>query len=503
MSTVSADGVQPVRIAKDPRDGTLYYLKLNGDIYQLTRKPGEGNSTSARLYSSTDHGLTDNVQGMAIGPDGTIYVVGNTVTDGGNSTFATIMKGIPDATGKRTWSLLAQTVPYPRSRTAFDHIFNGIIVSPDGAYVYVNSGARTDHGEVQTAGGVYPDLREVPLTTKIFRLPTNGSGLALPNDLAALRAAGYIFTEGNRNAFDFGFAPGGELFATDNGPDRDMSDELNWLRPGLHYGFPWRMGAADNPQQFANYDPANDRLLDSRFIGVFYGYYHNDPTFPPPPTTFADPVINIGPDADKFRDPSDGSIKDASASGQTLGTFTAHRAPLGLVFDRNGAMAAPFLRHGFMLSFTPGDATGNSVAGPFFDASQDLVDLDLTRLGNTNFQARVTRLVGGFSTPVDAEVIGNKIYVLEYSGTQAVWEITFPPAPVSLVLTNPKISGNGAISFTVSGAIPEQSYEIQSSSTLANWQTLTNIVPLTGQFQFADAAPANAPQRFYRAVQRP
>jgi len=38
-------------------------------------------------------------------------------------------------------------------------------------------------------------------------------------------------------------------------------------------------------------------------------------------------------------------------------------------------MDLPFQNHGFMASFTPGDPNGNSVAGPFFDASQDLVDL--------------------------------------------------------------------------------------------------------------------------------
>jgi len=106
-------------------------------------------------------------------------------------------------------------------------------------------------------------------------------------------ARGYIFAEGTRNSFDFAFAPNGDLFATENGPDRDMSEELNWLRPGLHYGFPWRIGGADNPQQFPNYDPAPTvcstkvrrrpgRLLSQR------------PDFPPPPTNFTEPIINVG-----------------------------------------------------------------------------------------------------------------------------------------------------------------------------------------------------------------
>src|SRR5204862_5118195 len=123
--------------------------------------------------------------------------------------------------------------------------------------------------------------RDVRLTAKIFRLPANASILFLPNDANALRSAGYIFAEGTRNSFDVAFAPNGDLFATEIGPDRDMSDELNWLRPGLHFGFPWRIGGADNPQQFPDYNPQNDLLLNSNFIGVYYGYYHNDPAFPP------------------------------------------------------------------------------------------------------------------------------------------------------------------------------------------------------------------------------
>ncbi|HVV73804.1 MAG TPA: LamG-like jellyroll fold domain-containing protein, partial [Verrucomicrobiae bacterium] len=486
MNTASADGVHSVRIAKDPRDNSLYYLKLNGDIYHVSLQPGVGDSTSTRFYTALDHGIIGQVEGLAIGPDGTIYVVGNLTTNGGNYTFAQIARGIPGANGTRAWSVLAQTEPYPLSHTAFDHLFNGIIASPDGAWVYVNSGARTDHGEVQSAGGLFPQTREVPLTAKIFRLPTGTTNLLLVNDLNALRSAGYIFAEGTRNAFDFGFAPDGELFAIDNGPDRDMSDELNWLRPGLHYGFPWRMGGADNPQQFPNYDPAQDHLLDPRFIAVALGYYHNDPTFPPPPTNFAEPVINIGPDADKFRDPSSGLIQDASALGQTLMTLTAHRTPLGLVFDTTGALAPPYQHHGFLLSYTPGDPNGTNLPGPFFDPGQDMVDLALTQLGGTNYEARVSRLVSGFNQPVDAEIIGNRIYVLEYGGSQGLWEVTFPSAAAGLVLRVPARLGDGTFRFTVDGAVPGTGYELQVSTNLINWAAITNLVPHSSEFEFVD-----------------
>ena len=419
-----------VRIAKDPRDNTLYYLKQNGEIYQVDL----ASATSKLLYSANEHGLS-NTQGMAIGPDGSIYLIGNTdVADGQTGalsrTKATILKGIINPnTGQRAWSVLAFSADYPKSNTAFDHRLSGVVVSPSGDFIYVNSGSRTDHGEVQSAGGLYPDTREVGLTACILRLPTNGQNIFLENDRAALKAAGYIFAEGTRNTFDLAFAPNGDLIGTENGPDRDMPEELNWLREGLHYGFPWRIGGADNPQQFPDYNPATDLLLDPRFIAVRSGFYYNDPSFPArPPIDLIEPIVNLGPDADSFRDLQDGQIKDASDLGQNLSTFTTHRSPLGLVFDTAGVMSSEFQGDGFMLSWTAGDSTGNTVAGPFKDASQDLVHLDLTKTGNSNYQVRTTRIVSGFSNPIDAEIVGNKIYVLEYGTNQGIWEIAMPTA---------------------------------------------------------------------------
>lgn len=420
MNTLSAN--PSVRIVKDPRNNTLYYLKQNGEIYQVNL----GSNTSALVYSSGEHGLSE-TQGMAIGPNGTIYLVGNAdlVND---QTAGVIAKGeINVGSGQRVWSILAQSEGYPKSKTAYDHRFNGVIVSSDGNFIYVNSGSRTDHGEIQTAGGLYPDTRDVGLTACILRLPTNGQSILLADNRATLRSAGYIFVEGTRNTFDMAYAPNGDLFGAENGPGRDMSDELNWLRQNLHYGFPWRIGGLDNPQQFSSYNPSEDRLLDSKFDAVKKGYYHNDPTFPAPPSrTLIEPITNLGPDADIFRDPQDGQIKDASVLGQTLNTFTAHRSPLGLVFDTQAAMSTEFQGDGFMLSWTEGDPTGATKVGPFKDPSQDLLHLNLTKTGSTNYKMSATRIAGGFSNPIDAEAIGNKIYILEYGGNQGIWEVTMP-----------------------------------------------------------------------------
>src|SRR6185295_18227579 len=160
-----------VRLARDPASGALFVLRRSGDVFRLT-VPAQGTTTAERLYSPAETGVSD-AQGMAFAPDGTLYIVGNQID--GLDNFATIRRGVRRTGDTRGWTTFAQTVPYPRSNTAFDHQWNGIVVSPDGRFVYLSSGSRTDHGEVQTSGGRFPGLREVPLTAKIFRLPTTAS----------------------------------------------------------------------------------------------------------------------------------------------------------------------------------------------------------------------------------------------------------------------------------------------------------------------------------------
>jgi len=245
------------------------------------------------------------------------------------------------------------------------------------------------------------------LTTIVLRLPSSGANILLPNDREQLRQLGYLYCEGVRNTYDLAFSADGNLFGLENGPDRDMPEEMNWLREGHHYGFPWRMGTEDNPQRFAGYDASQDKLLNPGYYAVSHGTYQSDPTFPPAPIQFTDPVINVGPDADRFRDPQTGAILDASDLGLALGTFTPHRCPLGLSFDTHGAMGSKFQGDAFAVSWTAGLAPGQTGEGPFNDPSQDLLHLKLTSLG-TNYQLQATRIVGGFQNPVDTEIVDNK-----------------------------------------------------------------------------------------------
>ena len=217
-------------------DGASIKLALHpitGDIYVLN--PGTGlrkiqirESDRLEKVANPDDIVEDAfVSGMAFGPDGSLYVVANRTVDD-NFNQAIIRKGTADADGKFQWETLAETEPYPLSGTPFDHQFNGIVVSPDGNWVYVNSGSRTDHGEEESNGTIFQDAREVPLTARIFRIPSDTENLTLENNEGALE--GLTFARGTRNAFDLEFAPNGDLFGVDNGPDADYPDELNWLR---------------------------------------------------------------------------------------------------------------------------------------------------------------------------------------------------------------------------------------------------------------------------------
>jgi hypothetical protein len=409
------------RLVRDPISGLLYVLRLDGSVYRLV--PNSNGATAEIVYTATVTGMP-NPQGMAFGPEGTLYLVGDQ-TSADHYITATIRRGarVSQTSDTRTWSNVAHTVPYPQSYTQ-DHRFNGIAVTADNRFLYVNSGARTDHGELETLNGQFPGLRELPITALILRLPTDGADILLQNDDAALRAGGYVCARGVRNSFDLAFSATGELFAGENSGNRDDNDELNWIQDGHHYGFPWRMGTNDTPQQFPGYDPSADKLVNHGYTD-WATLFSNDPTYPARPSTpFTDPVANVGPDANSFRDPATGIAHKASDLGRTLATFTSHRSPLGLVFDVRNELPDRFRGTAFILSFTPGTPTNDNGQGPFLDESQDLLQLVLTRSGD-NFQTTATRLVCGFHLPVDSEIMNGKLYVLEYA-TGTVWEITLP-----------------------------------------------------------------------------
>ena len=492
VTKVVSTAPKPVRIDKNPLTNELFYMTAGGDIYKVDIAA----NSHTKVFSTSNHGLHATT-GFEIGKTGNIYLVQAAQSGGYN--IATIVRGTPEDDGYR-WIKMAETEPYRASGNR-DHQFNAIIESADGEFVLINSGSRTDHGEEAKNGG-----REMPITSAIIRLPVSAENLILPNDEEALRDGGYIFADGIRNTYDLEYAPNGDLFGAENSDTRDNEEELNWILQSEHYGFPWQIGTHNNPQQYPDfYPPGSDNLLVE---GINHeATFYNDPGFPAPPAgiRFRKPITNVGPDAAIIRDSVDGEIKNAIEIDRVMGTFTPHSSPLALTFDQDSVLAAPYTGGGFIMSF---NTSGNTKFTPFGDPGEDLLYLRLNKQNET-YTTSVNRIAKGFSGPVDAVMIHNKLYVLEYGGA-TIWEVNFPaksePMAAELLMRDPELANQSVI---VNLPIEEISVEWKNAETVsveglppgiaANPETETKTVIIqgiptqTGTFEYTLSTEGGSP----------
>ena len=65
-----------------------------------------------------------------------------------------------------------------------------------------------------------------------------------------------------------------------------------------------------------------------------------------------------------------------------------------------------------------------AAGGTFTDKGQDLLHMQLTKV-NDNYEAKVDQIARGFQNPIDSVLIDNHLYILEYGGNGAIWEVTF------------------------------------------------------------------------------
>src|SRR5258706_2896428 len=148
--------------------GAIVYMSREGKFWKVDPTSGMSTPTEAGYTGGGgDH------RGMAFAPDGTLYTLSHNGQNG-----VLIRKGSPGAT--RTWTTLVNSAGYPAGGTNFDHKFAGLLVSPDNMSVFFSSGSRSDHGEVEAG------IREVPLTSAIFKVPASSNNLMLANDDTAL-----------------------------------------------------------------------------------------------------------------------------------------------------------------------------------------------------------------------------------------------------------------------------------------------------------------------------
>jgi hypothetical protein len=453
-------GNNTVRIKRDPASGKLYVVQNNGLIQRVNFGAG-GSATFTTVYQPSDDSVNAPL-GITFAPDGTMYLTGNDST--GIIGTAIVVKGVPDSVGseKRTWSVIARTVGY-RYGNIYNHRVNAVTLNPTGDSLYVNSGAATDHGEMHNG------YREAGLTSCIWKLPTSGHDIVLQDDREWLRSNGYLFAEGIRNTFDFAYAGNGDLFGPENSDDRDDPEELNWLREGHHYGFPWRIGGDNTPQQYTPYNPHTDPLLSKNAWGGgnLYVTYSEDSTYParPDSITFTEPIPSVGPDADKFRDTTTGNVKDASQLGITVTTFTPHLSIDGIVFDRDSLLAGDLKGGAFVISFS-----NSSLITAMGDTSQNLMEIALTK-NDSSYTARVTKLVTGFNSPLGLEMVGDTLYVVE-TGLQSsnsspkLWQIILPTGAATSVKEKQ--------SLPVSYALAQNYPNPFNPATMINYQLAMN-----------------------------
>ena len=414
---------EAVSMALNPITLELWYICFNGDVYSI-KGIDKSSPISTKRFSSKDHGIT-RLQGIAFNGS-TLFLCGNEITSDNKGNIGRMVRY--NATlSEDVFTVVFTTEIYGTNKTTFDHGWNSIVISPDKKFIFVNSGSRTDHGEIQDNDGVWPNARDVALTAKIFRVPITTVGLLLRNNEKWLRQHGYIFADGIRNAFGLAFNHQDHLFAVVNSGDYDHPDEMFWIRQGRHYGFPWIMGGVQNPQQFPNWDAEKDPFLNEDSFAFSQGYFNPDPAFPiaPKNVKFTQGINNQGPDANNYRDSITGSIRDTDSTDYRMTTFTPHSSPVGLTFDALGLLPDGFRWKGFALRYS--DESG-SLMNPFMDTGNDLLLLDLTKDTSTNnFSMRTKRIVRNLVQPSDCLIIDDSIFILEYSevGRGSLWKVDF------------------------------------------------------------------------------
>jgi hypothetical protein len=412
-------GNEMVKMAYDPVGKDVVIISGNGSMVSF--KPDVALPTTASTMPVTttspynvgytpENGFGGGFgghRGIAFDAMGNLYVL---AVRGGGSVGVSIKKGAVPATpgGMRSWTTVVTTGQgFPASGTDYDHSFSGIAISPDGMNLFISSGSRTEHGETRGA------LREAPLSSCILKFPT-GSMSTVSNDEGAL--APFLFADGTRNSFDLEFNAEGDLFGTENGPDMDLPDEVNFIEQGKHYGFPWRFGATDNPTIDPNYNRQGDKRLNPGFGGVMS--YAGDASFPPKPNgvTFTDPIMNMGPDAISMRADRDADISKATAG---LPGVTGHRSPLGLSFDKTGALCGEYYKAGFMLSY------GALIPAALGDEGRDLLLLSLTKAGGA-YTMTAKKIAKGINSPMDSVLVGNRLFAITFGDGAQIYVFELP-----------------------------------------------------------------------------
>lgn len=349
----------PTRLASDGQGKALYVLCENADVWRVEI----ANGALRRILSGEDYASVGgghvNCVGLTLDKQRHLYVVVNYLREGQPyvtnevTIYRTTAQQDGDPAQPRPW---LQT-NYPWGIGPFNHGVGNIAEGPDG-FIYVSSGARTDDGEPGEDAHYSPN-GETPITSCIWRLDSKAEKPQLE-----------VYARGLRNPYGFCWNDRGEMLATENGPNADAPEELNLIKRGAHYGFPY---------QFSNW--TNKPY----------------PTTPdtPPGLKLTLPIANIGPDA-------------GGSAAKPLYTFEPHSSPGGIVFLGD---EFPASYRGTYLATRFGNILQCSK-----DVGFDLLQIRLEKNSAGVYEARVKQLITPLARPIDVHLAGRgKVYIAEYS----------------------------------------------------------------------------------------
>lgn len=356
-----ADDSRPSRVQPHPKSGLFYVLYVNGDLWQVDAKKGEKKLfLDSKAYFRKDSPKFVQALGLYIDPAGLMYVVVNERHDKETPQRAHVcVYRIADSDGDQAPDQAAPWLEFdhPWGIGPYNHGACKLATGPDGL-LYLSVGSRTDHGE---AGK----------DSEKLRLDTHGetdlTACVLTIDPKAEKPKTEVFCKGLRNTFGFDWDDQGRLIGSENGPDAHHPEELNWLRKGKHYGFPYRFGDQALPM-YPDAAVAPESLKD-----------------------FERPIANLGP--------------SARPSSATEYSFDPHCSPSGVIYYRKGTLPAKYDNSFFVARF--GNYLGKEPVG------FDLLHVQLTEKDG-GMSGTMTAILEKLRRPIDLCQFDGKIYILEY-----------------------------------------------------------------------------------------